>query len=106
MGYKLKNKHDEEVLSALFKSKEKFEENFKNACNVYYGEKYKNTPFIVLVNTDFSTAYFGNYFKIQVSKDLIEYEDMHPDAVYAREYEKSRNAWERMTPEQRKQYYS
>ena len=93
----------ERFVKSLFKDEEKFHNALDNACDLQYDSNVKE---VFLENTNFKDSYYGNYFKVGIPKKKIQRIDYHPDAVYARMYTKHRDAFERMTPEQRKQYYS
>lgn len=93
----------ERFVKSLFKSEEKYNNALDNACDSQYDS---NVREVFLENTNFKDSYYGNYFKVGIPKKKIQRIDYHPDAVYARMYTKRQNAFERMTPEQRKQYYS
>ena len=93
----------ERFVKSLFKDEEKFHNALDNACDLQYDSAVRE---VFLENTNFKDSYYGNYFKVGIPKKKIQRIDYHPDAVYARMYTKHRDAFERMTPEQRKQYYS
>ena len=93
----------EGFVKSLFKDEEKYHNALDNACDLQYDSAVRE---VFLENTNFKDSYYGNYFKVGIPKKKIQRIDYHPDAVYARMYTKHRDAFERMTPEQRKQYYS
>ena len=93
----------ERFVKSLFKDEEKYHNALDNACDLQYDSAVRE---VFLENTNFKDSYYGNYFKVGIPKKKIQRIDYHPDAVYARMYTKHRDAFERMTPEQRKQYYS
>ena len=93
----------ERFVKSLFKDEEKFHNALDNACDLQYDSAVRE---VFLENTNFKDSYYGNYFKVGIPKKKIQRIDYHPDAVYARMYTEHRDAFERMTPEQRKQYYS
>ena len=93
----------ERFVKSLFKDEEKYHNALDNACDLQYDSAVRE---VFLENTNFKGSYYGNYFKVGIPKKKIQRIDYHPDAVYARMYTKHRDAFERMTHEQRKQYYS
>ena len=93
----------ERFVKSLFKDEEKYHNALDNACDLQYDSAVRE---VFLENTNFKDSYYGNYFKVGIPKKKIQKIDYHPDAVYARMYAKNRDAFERMTPEQRKQYFS
>ena len=93
----------ERFVKSLFKDEEKYHNALDNACDLQYDSNVKE---VFIENTNFKDSYYGNYFKVGIPKKKIQRIDYHPDAVYARMYTKRHDAFERMTPEQRKQYYS
>ena len=93
----------ERFVKSLFKDEEKYHNALDNACDLQYDSAVRE---VFLENTNFKDSYYGNYFKVGIPKKKIQRIDYHPDAVYARMYMKRQNAFEQMTPEQRKQYYS
>lgn len=93
----------ERFVKSLFKSEEKYNNALDNACDMQYDS---NVREMFIENTNFKDSYYGNYFKVGIPKKKIQRIDYHPYAVYARMYTECRDAFERMTPEQRKQYYS
>ena len=93
----------ERFVKSLFKDEEKYRNALDNACDLQYDSAVRE---VFLENTNFKDSYYGNYFKVGIPKKKIQRIDYHPDAVYARMYTKRHDAFERMTPEQRKQYYS
>ena len=93
----------ERFVKSLFKDEEKYHNSLDNACDLQYDSAVRE---VFLENTNFKDSYYGNYFKVGIPKKKIQRIDYHPDSVYARWYTEHRDAFERMTPEQRKQYYS
>ena len=93
----------ERFVKSLFKSEEKYHNALDNACDLQYDS---NVREVFIEHTDFESSYYGNYFKVGIQKDKIQRIDYHPDAVYNRWYTEHHDAYERMTPEQRKQYFS
>ena len=93
----------ERFVKSLFKDEEKYHNALDNACDLQYDSVVRE---VFIENTNFKDSYYGNYFKVGIPKKKIQRIDYHPDAVYARWYTKHHDAFERMTPEQRKQYYS
>lgn len=93
----------EGFVKSLFKDEEKYHNALDNACDLQYDSAVRE---VFLENTNFKDSYYGNYFKVGIPKKKIQRIDYHPYAVYNRWYTGHRDAFERMTPEQRKQYYS
>ena len=93
----------ERFVKSLFKDEEKFHNALDNACDLQYDN---NVREVFIENTNSKDSYYWNHFKVGIPKKKIQRIDYHPYAVYARMYAKNRDAFERMTPEQRKQYFS
>ena len=93
----------ERFVKSLFKDEEKYHNALDNACDLQYDSNVKE---VFIENTNFKDSYYGNYFKVGIPKKKIQRIHYHPDAVYARMHAKNRDAFGRMTPEQRKQYFS
>ena len=93
----------ESFVKSLFKLEERYHNALDNACDLQYDGDMRE---VFLENTNFKDSYYGIYFKVGIPKNKIQRVDYHPNAVYARMYMEHRDAYERMTPEQRKQYFS
>lgn len=73
----------EGFVKSLFKSEEKYQNALDKTCDLQYDN---DSSEVFIENTDFNESYYGNYFKVSVSKSKIQRIDYHPDAVYARQY--------------------